>query len=82
MGNKKFDKIKKTLAILLILCFVLSVTAASASAADNSNMARTKTATKYGYNKGYKDGKIQGQKDCEKYGIKEILQKIPTPFNK
>jgi flagellar biosynthesis/type III secretory pathway protein FliH len=82
MGNNKFDRIKKTIAILLLLCFVLSVTVASVSAADNSESGKNKDGYKAGYNKGYKDGKKQGQKDCDQYGIREILQKIPTPFNK
>lgn len=110
MRNKKFDRIKKTLAILLVLCFVLSVTAASVSADDSSkygknkedfrddsnnygknkedlrddshNYGKNKEGFREGYQDGYKDGKTQGQKDCEKYGIKEIIQKIPTPFNK
>jgi uncharacterized membrane protein len=75
MRNKKFDRMKKTLAILLVLCFALSVTVASASAADN------KDGYNKGYNKGYQDGKIKGQKDCKKYGSKETLSKIPSPPN-
>ena len=33
MAKKTFDRITKTMAILLALCFVLSVTAASVNAA-------------------------------------------------
>ena len=79
MGNKKFDKIKKTLAILLVLCFVLSVTAAAASAAKNSENGKDKDGYKDGYDKGYNDGKIQGQKDCRQHGVRDIPQKIPNP---
>ena len=77
MRNKKFDRIKKTLAILLIVCFTLSVTVASVSAADND-----KSGYMDGYYKGYKDGKKQGQKDCKQYGSRENLAKIPSPLNK
>lgn len=77
MINKEFDKIKKTFAVLLILCFVLSVMAASANAADNS-----KDGYSDGYKKGYDDGKKQGQKDCKQYGSKETLSKIPSPPNR
>jgi hypothetical protein len=81
MRNKRFDRIKKALAILLVLCFALSVTAVSASAADNSNCGENGYGYKDGYNKGNEDGKIQGQKDCEQYGSKETLLKIPSPLN-
>jgi len=79
MVNNEFKKIKKTLAILLILCFVLSVTVAEASAAGNSKYGKGKDGYRIGYNQGYKDGKIQGQKDCKKYGIRDILQKMSPP---
>lgn len=78
MINKKFDKTKKTLAILLILCFILSVTAVSVSAASNS---KNKDGYNDGYRKGYEYGKKQGQKDCNQYGSKEALSKIPSPPN-
>jgi hypothetical protein len=73
MINRKLGRIKKHFVILLVLGFVLSVTAASASAAGNG---------KDGYNKGYDDGKKQGQKDCEQYGSRETLSKIPSPPSK
>ncbi len=76
MIDRKLGQIKKGFAILLVFCFVLSVIAASASAADNS-----KNGYSDGYKKGYDDGKKQGQKDCEQYGSKETLSKIPSPPN-
>jgi hypothetical protein len=82
MTNKIFDRITKAITFLLALCSVLSVTAASASAADNSNYVKNKDGYKAGYDKGYKDGKKQGEKDCQQYGKGEILKKIPGPFNK
>ena len=78
MINNKFGRIKKTFAILLILCFVLSVTAAAASAAGNS---KNKDGYSNGYGKGYEDGKKQGKKDCNQYGSRETLSKIPIPPN-
>lgn len=81
MKTKKFARSKKTLAILLLLCFVLSVTAALVSADDNIKYGKSKDGYKDGYSKGYEDGKIQGQNDCEQYGSTEVLNKIPTPFN-
>jgi flagellar biosynthesis/type III secretory pathway protein FliH len=81
MRNKKIDRMKRNLAILLLLGFALSVTAASASAADNINHGKSQKGYIDGYNKGYEDGKIQGQKDCEQYGITDILSKIPSPYN-
>jgi len=75
MGNKKVDRTKKILAILLAVCFVLSVTAASVSADDNSEY-RNKDGYNAGYNKGYNEGEKQGKADCKQYGIKEILRKF------
>ena len=80
MGDMKIDIIKKPLAILLILCFLLSVTAASVSAAHNNQQDNGKDAYKKGFNKGYKDGKKQAKKDCEQHGRKEVLRKISKPF--
>ncbi|RXA19958.1 hypothetical protein EQO05_07390 [Methanosarcina sp. MSH10X1] len=73
MMNKKSARLKKTLAVLLGLCFVLSVTVESASAADNGK------GYDDGYGKGYDGGKKQGHKDCIKYGMREVLSKIPFP---
>lgn len=80
MRNKKIDRIKKILATLLILCFALSMTTASASTADNINYGKSEEGYKDGYNKGCEDGKIQGQKDCEQYGSRDILSKIRFPY--
>ncbi|WP_048170416.1 hypothetical protein [Methanosarcina siciliae] len=81
MKTKRFDRSKKTLAILLLLSFVLSVTAALGSADDNINYGKSKDGYEDGHSKGYEDGKIQGQNDCEQYGGTEVLNKIPTPVN-
>jgi len=82
MEYNRFGGAKKTLAILLILCFILSVTVASVSAADNSKYGKSKEGYNAGYKAGYEEGKIQGQNDCGQYGSTEVLNKIPIPFNK
>jgi hypothetical protein len=82
MRNKKFYKINKALAILLILCFALSVTAVSASAHDSINYDRNSGGYKAGHEKGYEDGKMQAKKDCEKYGSRDNIKKIPSPRSK
>ncbi len=76
MKNKKFERIKKTFAVLLVLCFVLSATVASASANDNN---KNKDGYRDGYKKGIDNGRKQGQKDCEQYGSRETLSKISAP---
>ena len=96
MVNQKFEKITKTLAILLALCFVLSVTVASVNAAIfehgnrfNDHGDRYEHGNKYGHGnkhgQGYKDGYAKGQNDgkkqCRRFGSKDNLQKIPDPSN-
>lgn len=55
----------KSIILLLLLCFLFSVSVAAASSYDD------------GYQKGSIDGARQAQKDCNDYGCKEILSKIP-----
>ncbi|MGB9929511.1 MAG: hypothetical protein ACPK85_14110 [Methanosarcina sp.] len=69
MRSKKFNLTKKAVAILLIVCFIMSVFPLLANAANNGYTD--------GYNKGFQDGKIQAQKDCDQYSNKEVLSKIP-----
>jgi hypothetical protein len=75
MANKIFDRITKTMAILLVLCFVLSVTVASVNAAASED--------KYGqgYKDGYSIGSNDGKNDCNQYGSKDFIRKIPSPSN-
>jgi hypothetical protein len=90
MENKKFERIKKTFAVLLVLCFVLSATVASANATEKNKNKDDYDKNKEGYDKkidgyieGYKkgidDGRKHGQKDCEQYGSRETLSKISIP---
>ena len=76
MRNKKIEKIKRPFAILLAFSFLISILAMSANASENNN------DSKNGYDKGYIDGKKQGQNVCKKYGARETLIKIPSPSNK
>lgn len=76
MRNKKLDKIKKSLVVLLLFSFFLSILAMPAIADENN-----KNDYKSGYNKGYNDGKKKGQKFCKQYGLKETLVKIPSKKN-
>lgn len=81
MRNKRFDRLKKTLAILLVVCFTLSVTVTSVNAADEDEKYKDAKGYIEGYEAGYKEGKEQGDKDCEQYGSIENLSKIPSPTN-
>ena len=74
MANKTFDRITKTMAILLLLCFVLSVTAISVNAATfeqrnkfYDHAGKYKHGDKYGQD--YKDGNNyrQDYRDGDKY---------------
>ena len=84
MAKKTFDRITKTMAILLALCFVLSVTAASVNAATFDHDDKYKHGNKYGqaYKDGYAKGYNDGKKRCSQFGSKDNLQKIPDPSNK
>jgi hypothetical protein len=91
MANKTFDRITKTMAILLLLCFVLSVTAISVNAATfeqrnkfYDHADKYKHGDKYGqdYKDGYNKGLNDGREDCIKYGSKDFIRKIPNPHNK
>jgi hypothetical protein len=74
MANITFDRITKTMAILLALCFVLSVTAVSVNAAAleqrnkfDDHSGKYKHGDKHGHD--YKDGNNYGQdyRDIDKY---------------
>lgn len=79
MRNKKFDRLKKTFALLLVSCFTFSMAAASVSVAGSSDLGMTGNGYSDGYNKGYEDGKMQAIKDCLQYGSRDVLSKIPSP---
>lgn len=64
MGKRIFDRIKKTMVILLLVLFVVSVTAAAAS------------ATQAEYDKGFKEGMSAGYKA----GLEQCKKDQPKPF--
>lgn len=85
MGNTQYDRIKKLLAILLVVLFLISVTAASVDAKPNvyhSKDISYKKGYSDGEKKGERDGKKDGAKDCTRHGRANVLKKMPGPFNK
>lgn len=66
MEKQILDRIKKTMAVLLLTLFVVSVTAAAAS------------ATQAQYDKGFKDGMAAGYKD----GLAQCKKDQPKPLSK
>jgi len=84
VANKTFDRTTKTMAILLTLCFVLSVTVASVNAAPFEQRNKLHDhGDQYGqgYKNGYSKGSNDGKRDCSEYGSKDVLKKIPSPSN-
>jgi flagellar biosynthesis/type III secretory pathway protein FliH len=59
MGEHMFGRMKKTLAFLLLVCFVLSLTSTAVSA----NAQDYKDGCKAGYKAGYTAGKERGYAD-------------------
>jgi predicted membrane protein len=81
--NKCFlMKIKKIIGILLAVCFVMSVTAASANANPIKNIHIYQLGYNVGAKAGYKVGFDAGSQDCIKYRQKGATTKIPNPVNK
>ena len=78
MRKQTFDKIKKTLAILLAVCFLASVTAASVSAASakdvKSDLKKNVVSKNAGCAKNAKSElkkKVVGNKDCSELTEKQ-----------
>jgi flagellar biosynthesis/type III secretory pathway protein FliH len=65
MGKQTFDRTKKTLGILLAVCFLISVTAALVSASNKDYEDGYKDGYKQGYKEGYKKGYAAGTKTAE-----------------
>jgi hypothetical protein len=83
MGKQTPNRIKKILSVLLLVSFVIFVTAASASARNvNISPPGSKGGYDAGYQNGYKSGYDIGHQDCLKYGKKGTLTKIPAAFIK
>jgi hypothetical protein len=75
MKKQTFNRIKKTLGVLLLVSLIMFVTSAAASA-ENVNVS-----PRDGYEDGYKDGSKVGYEDCLKHGKQGVLTKISTPPN-
>ena len=75
-------KMKKILCILLTVCFVLSMTAASANANPIKNTHIYQLGYTVGAKAGYKAGFDAGSQDCIKYRQKGATTKIPNPVKK
>jgi hypothetical protein len=82
LNKYHLKKMKKILCILLAVCFVISVTAASA----NANPIKNTHIYQLGYNAGakagYKAGFDAGSQDCIKYRYKGATTKIPNSVKK
>ena len=83
MGKQTSNKIKKTLSVLLLVSFIMFLTATSVNA-KNVNISHLGYNGGYaaGYLDSYKSGYTTGHQDCLKYGKQGILTKIPDPVIK
>ncbi len=74
MGEQTFGRIKKTLAILLLVSFVMSLTCMAVSASTQDYKDGCKAGYKAGYTagkeRGYADGYADGSKTAREMGIK------------
>jgi len=75
-------KIRKILGILLAICFLMSVTVASANANPVKNLHIYQLGYNVGAKAGYKTGFDAGSQDCIKYRHKGATTKIPNLVNK
>ena len=82
MRKQKSKRIKRILATLLTVCFLLSIITMPASATSLKNTRNYKLGYQFGYYDGYKVGYNAGYDDCVKYGQKGVLTKIPSPVIK
>jgi hypothetical protein len=82
MGIQALYIKKKALSFLLLVFFIVSVTATSASAANIQGSRDYKIGYQAGVQYGYKAGSDASHADCLKYGQKSVLSKIPHPVIK
>ena len=79
IGKQTFTKITKILSFLLLVSFIMSVTAASTSAISVKGPRDYQIGYRAGSQYGYKVGHHDGYEDCLKYGQKGVLTHIPAP---
>lgn len=82
MGKQIFCRFKKTLSVSLLVFFLISLTAASASATQVKGTRSYQLGYQSGAQDGYKVGYDAGSEDCLKSGQKGVLTKIPDPLIK
>jgi hypothetical protein len=85
MGKQIFNRINritKTSSILLLVSFIISVTATSASATNVDSSKDYQVGYHAGAEDGYKVGYDNGLKDCFEYSNHEVLTKILDPIFK
>jgi len=79
MGKQIYERIKKTLSVLLLASFIMFVTDASASAKQINVSRNYQKGYHDGAQDGYKVGYNNGYEDCLKYGKEGVLKKVPAP---
>ncbi|MHB8103675.1 MAG: hypothetical protein ACYDEF_16295 [Methanosarcina sp.] len=79
MEKQTFARIIKVLSFLLLIFFIMFLTAASAGAKNVYVPCDYQVGSQAGAQYGYKVGYDAGYKDCLKYGLKGVLTKIPVP---
>jgi hypothetical protein len=80
MRKKIFTRIRKKLAIVMLVSLILFVTATSASAISYKDAYAYKLGLKAGSLEGYRTGHSDGVTDCIEYGKNGVLKKIPKPL--
>jgi hypothetical protein len=80
MRKQIFTRIRKTLAIVVLVSLILFVTAASASATEVKYTYAYKLGSKAGSLDGYRTGHSDGVRDCLEHGKKGVLTEIPKPL--
>jgi hypothetical protein len=90
MGKQKFTRLTKTLSVLLLVSFIMFVTAASASANAHDRDASASETNGHGSRDskigslsssqyGYKEGYNAGLEDCLKHRQEGVLTKMTEP---
>jgi len=86
VGKQVFDRMKRTIAILLVVCFLVSLTATAVSASTQDYKDGCKAGYKAGYDagekKGYADGYADGSETArELTAYKALISKEKETFS-
>jgi hypothetical protein len=79
MRKQIFTRIRKTLAVLMLVSLIMFLTAASASAVPYKSTSSYQRGYQAGAQDSYNDGYNDGKDDCLKYGRIGALKKIRAP---